>query len=298
MIRLLAGFSRLLARCSHRTLQRLGAGLGWTAAHLVPIRRRAVREALATAFPEKTPAERRAILNGMYRHLATTAVECLAYTAPGAPDFARHVDVRGLEHLERAFEQKRGVLVLMGHIGNWELMGRVCAAHGFPPVVVVRGFRNKAFEAYWRAGRRRMGTEPIDRENAFRPCVRYLRANRLVAMVLDQNARANRGVFVPFFGRLASTTPGLAQIAARTQAPIVTLHASRQPDGRHTLTFEPPLDPPPDHKPETVLAATAAYTRILEDIIRACPEQWTWGHRRWKTRPPDAVDDETPGAAS
>ncbi len=297
MIKLLAWISRLLARCSHRTLQRIGGGLGWAAAHLFPFRRRVAREALAAAFPEKTRAERRAILNGMYRHLATTAIECLAYTAPGAPDFAAHAEMRGHEHLKKALERNRGVLLLMGHIGNWECMGRMLSAHGFASSVIVRGFRNKAFEEYWRNARLRIGTEPLDRENVFRPCARRLRENRIVAMVLDQNARANRGVFVPFFGRPASTTPGLAQLSARTRAPVVPLYMIRQPDGRHLVTIMPPLEPPPDHEPETVRSATAAYTRILEDIIRAHPEQWTWGHHRWRTpAPPDAETAARPAA--
>jgi len=285
MTRLIQVLSRLLSRLSHSALQRVGASLGWLAAHLVPVRRREVRAALRRAFPEKTEAERRAIARGMYRHLAITAVECLAYTAPGARDFADVATSEGREHLESVLAQGRGALLLMGHIGNWECMGRTLSVMGYTPSVVVRGFRNKGFETYWREARLRLGVRAVNRENSYRPCVRMLRQNEIVAMVLDQNARAGRGVFVDFFGQPASTTPGLAQLAARTQTPVIPMSMHRGPDGRHHMRLGAPLPPLPDHGADAVRDATRQYTRVLEDLIRAHPEQWTWGHRRWRTRP-------------
>ena len=279
--------SRLLSRLPHAALLRLGAGLGWLTAHLIPARQREVRDALRQAFPEKTEAERGAIARGMYRHLAITAVECLAYTAPGARDFAAVTTAEGWETLEAVLAQGRGALLLMGHIGNWECMGRTLSAKGYEAHVVVRGFRDKAFETYWHEARLRLGVHAINREHSYRTCLRVLRGNGIVAMVLDQNARAGRGVFVDFFGRPASTTPGLAQLAARAQTPVIPMSMFRDPDGLHHMRLGTPLPPPPAHGPDSVLDATRQYTGILEDIIRAHPEQWTWGHRRWRTRPTD-----------
>jgi len=295
MTRLIQVLSRLLSRLSHPALQRVGAGLGWLAAHLVPVRRREVRAALRRAFPELTEAQRRAIARGMYRHLAITAVECLAYTAPGARDFDAVTTTEGWEHLEAVLAQGHGALLLMGHIGNWECMGRTLSAKGYAPRVVVRGFRDKAFEAYWHEARLRLGVHAINRENSYRTCLRVLRGNGIVAMVLDQNARAGRGVFVDFFGQPASTTPGLAQLAARAKTPVIPMSMFRGPDGRHHMRLDPPLAPPPDHGDDAVHAATRQYTKLLEDLIRNHPEQWTWGHRRWRTRPgnePAGGEDE------
>jgi KDO2-lipid IV(A) lauroyltransferase len=99
------------------------------------------------------------------------------------------------------------------------------------------------------------------------------------------------GIFVDFFGDAANTTPGLAIMSAQSGAPVVPIFARRLPGGRHRITAQAPIDPPPDRKPETVRDYTQRYSKITEDAIRECPEQWLWLHRRWKTRPREDTEE-------
>jgi KDO2-lipid IV(A) lauroyltransferase len=96
----------------------------------------------------------------------------------------------------------------------------------------------------------------------------------------------DEGVFVDFFGKAACTRSGLAFLSAHAQAPVVPAFIYRKLDGTHQLEIQPPLEPPADREPATLLAATQRYTRIIEDAIRRHPDQWIWMHRRWRTRAP------------
>jgi KDO2-lipid IV(A) lauroyltransferase len=130
------------------------------------------------------------------------------------------------------------------------------------------------------------GGEVIAKREAFRAVSDALRRGRVVAVLLDQNASRAEGVFVPFFGRAASTSRGLALLSLRTGTPIVPAFMYRQPDGRHRMVFESPIPAP---SVESLAAAveeiTAICTTRIENAVRERPEQWLWLHRRWRTRP-------------
>jgi KDO2-lipid IV(A) lauroyltransferase len=108
--------------------------------------------------------------------------------------------------------------------------------------------------------------------------------------MLDQNMTRTEGVFVDFFGRPACTTPGLAYLAAQSQAPVVPIFLLRNPDHRHTFRVLPVIDPPPDRQPDTMREYTQRYTAVLEGVIREHPDQWIWIHRRWRTQPASGSD--------
>ncbi len=110
-----------------------------------------------------------------------------------------------------------------------------------------------------------------------------------VGILLDQNVARKEGVFVDFFGRPACTNKGLALIAARTKAPVITAFIRRVDSGLHEIHIgdEIPLIETGD-KEADLTANTQAYTKAIEDFIRQYPDQWFWVHRRWKTRPLEA----------
>ena len=113
-----------------------------------------------------------------------------------------------------------------------------------------------------------------------------LRAGRVVAFVTDQDARGS-GVFVPFFGRLASTHRGPALMALRTGAPLFLGYGMRLPNGTYTGTIEEITVSRDGDMDDAVYRLTAAFTAKLEAVVRRAPEQYFWQHRRWKTRPPE-----------
>lgn len=280
-----------IARLPFFAAMSVGRGFGHFFGRVVRHRRRDALDAISRAFPQLSAAEVRRLANVMYAHLGTCGAEFLWLTPARMPEFMAHrLAWDGREHFDRVLGAGRGALVLTAHAGNWELFCRITAAAGYGVTVVVKPFRDAAVTDHVNAMRKAYGYEVLPRDGSSRGILRALKANRLVGFVLDQNMTRDEGVFVEFFGRPACTSAGLAHIAALTQVPVIPAFMERLPHGRHIVHVSPPLAPPPDREPETLRAATRNYTRIIETYIRAHPEQWTWIHRRWRTKPLPASD--------
>ena len=262
---------------------------GWLLARVVHLRRGYVLATLGRCFPEKTEAERRAIYVENCRQQAQNLMELMRFAGGREAELGALVDVRGEEHVRAALERGRGVLILIAHYGNYDLMGLYAAKRfGYPLTIITKTLRNAELNALWWELRRKAGVKEVPSHNSYRTCVKVLKKNELVGFMLDQNRPAEQGVFVEFFGRTASTTPGLAFMSAQTGAPVVPVFMHRTPEGRHQLEALPALEPPPDREEATIRAHTAVYTKIIEDEIRLHPEQWLWWHKRWKSRPAEA----------
>jgi KDO2-lipid IV(A) lauroyltransferase len=272
----------------------VGAALG-DALRQLGVRRRVALENLRFAFPEKSEAERAAILAEHYRELGRVTVEYARLAelvhAPGDQVVAH---VRGLEHLLALREQKRGAVLLTGHFGNFELLG-AWLGRLHPVDVVVQGLSNPGVERLLDEQRRAAGIGLIPLGAGIRRVHQALRAGRWVAVLGDQDARRH-GVFVPFLGRLASTPIGPARLALAARVPIVMGFPSRRPDGRHELDVDPPLELTDPEAPDAVERLTALHTARLEARIRQHPASWFWLHRRWKTAPPVASPAATGSA--
>jgi len=274
-----------------RWAQALGRGGGRVLAHGMRLRRTCVLEVLARSFPEKTPDEHRAIYAAMCRHQALNLVEILRFAGGREEEIRARIEVNGEEVVKQALERGKGVLVLIAHFGNYDLMGLFASRLlGYPVTIITKTLKNQRLNELWWELRQKAGLKTLPSHNAYRACVRALRRNELVGFMLDQNRPSGQGVFVDFFGKPASTTPGLAMMSAQTGAPVVPVFMRRRPDGRHVLEALPVIEPPPDRKEETLRACTAAYTKIIEDEIRRDPAQWMWLHKRWKSRPANEAE--------
>jgi len=269
--------------------RRVGAMAG-ALAHALGARRRVAEENLRLAFPELDARARGAILRAHYRELGTVVAEYarLADLAR-APLGEAIAAVRGLEHIEAARAAGRGGILLTGHFSNFELLG-AWLAQRHPVDAVVRALSNPRVEAWIARERRRAGFGLIDAGRGLRALYQALRANRLVAILADQDAR-RAGVFVPFLGRPASTPVGPARLALATGAPILMGFVTRAADGRLELEVEPPLAAGDRRAPQAAERLTALHTARLEAWVRRRPELWFWLHRRWKTRPAAAAGE-------
>ena len=286
---LLKGTAKTVALLPRRGALALARHWGRMLAQVLRVRRKHVLEALARSFPEKTESERRAIYAGVCRHQALNMMELMRYVGGREAELSANLEVGGEEIVRAALARGKGVLVLIAHFGNYALLAlEVPKLFGYPLSVIAKPLRNEALNGLWWEMQRKAGVNGIPARNAYRASVRALRNNELVGFMLDQNRPNPQGVYVDFFGRPASTTPGLAFMAAQTGAPVVPVFMRRLPDGRQRVEARPLLEPPPDRKEETILAHTAAYTKIIEAEIRLHPEQWLWFHKRWKSRPPEA----------
>jgi KDO2-lipid IV(A) lauroyltransferase len=189
--------------------------------------------------------------------------------------------------LQAALEMGRGVILVTGHYGNWEIAAAAVAARGVPIAAIVRRQGNRLVDARLDGLRRHLGVETIYQSDAPSRVPRVLRKGGVVGIVGDQDAR-RAGLFVPFFGRPASTHRGPALFALKLRAPVFACVARRLPGavGRYVVAGEQ-IDPPRTGELEAdVRALTAALAARLEAEIREAPEQYFWFHRRWKSKPP------------
>jgi KDO2-lipid IV(A) lauroyltransferase len=268
--------------------ERLGAAIGTLMRMLSPRHARIVITNLRLAFGgEKSEEELREIARACYRHLGRCMMEFIRLPAMTVEDIKELAELRGGEHLRAALEKGQGAILLTGHLGNWEIAGSRVAAEGYPLSVIARAQRDNEITEYVRRTRETMGMRVLHREVAVRSALRALRDNEVLGILLDQNA-GDEGIFVDFFGCLASTAPGAAAFTLRTGAVVLPTFGWRNPDGRHTVMISEPVPLiETGNRDNDLLENTARYTKIIEQQIRAHPEQWFWLHKRWKARPPE-----------
>lgn len=282
-----AAFSGMIGaagRLSRESAEALGERLGRFGYRRLKIRRPVVEEHLRLAFPEREPAWITTTAEAAYEHLGREMMMTLRLSHASRDDVVKSVRHEvGRERFFEAFREGKGIVLVGGHFGNWELGGASIAAQGYPVDGIYQPARNPLFDQSVVEARQRLGLELIPRAGASRRALERLRQGRIVGFVSDQNA-GRTGVFVPFFGRPASTHAGAALLALRSGAPIFFGTAIR--DGKDyygiseeiTASREGELD-------EVVQRLTAAYTACLEKLVRQWPEQYFWHHRRWKTQP-------------
>jgi KDO2-lipid IV(A) lauroyltransferase len=270
--------------------QFLGASLGQVAFSMVRIRRRVTLENLQQAFSgSREKKELRKIAARCYRNLGRGVVEFCRFPTLTADNLCQILEIEGLEHCQRAMASGRGVIILSGHFGAWELLGPAFALNGYPVDLLVRAQRNPLADELMSGHRSRVGAGIIRVSRTPRGVIRSLRQNHVLVMLADQDGGRD-GIFVPFLGRLASTPRGVARFAEETGAPILMSFVVRQGDRRHRLIIEPPMEIAHTGDRESYLfKILQAYTQRLESYVRTYPDQWFWPHRRWKTRPPSEV---------
>jgi KDO2-lipid IV(A) lauroyltransferase len=192
----------------------------------------------------------------------------------------------GWDSVERAMAARRGLIIVAGHLGNWELGAAYLAARGIPIDVIVRRMSNPRFDRYLTATRERIGMKVVYDQDAARRAPRSLREGRAVAFVADQGVIGLASTFVPFFGRPAKTPRGPAVFALRMEAPVVFAAPIRKPNGRYEFIFEAVEVARTGDRERDIDAIVAAYTAVLERWIRYAPGQYFWHHRRWRRQPP------------
>lgn len=261
--------------------------VGWLA-YSLGIRRRVALENLAHAFPEKSEAERRAIARGAYISMARAFVESLSRDDHLDPSWEEG-EPRGeaWEALKASVAKDQGALLVTGHFGNWERTGKMLIRWGIRLAVLVRPLKG-ALNARIVDNRLRAGGGLIYPRDAIAHVLEALRLGECVMMLLDQALPSPKALFVPFFGRPASTTPAMAVAARRSGAPVFVVMGVRDASGRRLrLEVEGPLPPPEGlDEDDALVAHTAQVTAVLERYIRRHPDQWLWLHRRWKVSPP------------
>ena len=265
---------------------RLGAGVGGVAGMVLGVRRRVVRAHLFQAFPDRSKAWRRRLAGASFRHLGRESLATFLLGRLSREEVLERTELVGFGPLQEAVERGEGAVLVTAHFGNWEIAGAALALRGIPMDVVAQRQRNPLFHAELTRSRTHLGMRVILRGDALREGLRSLRKGRALAILGDQNLRRG-GVFVDFLGKKASTAKGAAIFALRVGSPVFFGVNYRLPGypARYRMEIVPVEFTPTGDMEADVYRMTEIHTRLLEEQVRAAPEQYFWQHRRWKTRP-------------
>jgi Kdo2-lipid IVA lauroyltransferase/acyltransferase len=271
-----------------QALARLLAGILAIAVYLFlgRLRRVGVRN-LELALPGLSKSERARILRGVYRHLGWQLVEFCRMSRYTQANTRNWIRTEGIGHYLAAQARGKGVLIVTGHLGAWELSSFYHSLMGHPMGIVIRRLDNRRLDDYVNRIRCIHGNRILHKDDFARGLLTAMRAGETVGILMDTNMRPPQGVFVEFFGWQACTASGLARVALKTGAAVLpgfmVWEAAEQ---RYVLRFGPELvfersgDEEADAQAATQMCASAT-----EEWIRRYPDQWLWIHRRWKTRP-------------
>jgi KDO2-lipid IV(A) lauroyltransferase len=266
----------------------VGASCAAIAYYLRPPLRRAALFNLHLAFPNWTDAARHGAVRRMIQQIGWMAAEFSQFPKYTRANIERIVALDGYENFDAARRRGKGVLFLTGHMSAWELAPFAQALYGNPLHFLVRPIANARVDALINRYRCLSGNQPIEKNRSARTILRALNEGGTVGVLSDHNTSLEEGIFVDFFGIPASTTSGLARLALRTDAAVVPGFLSWDRERRkYRLRFEPAVELSRTSDEEAdVRENTQRFTRVIEDYVRAYPEQWLWVHKRWKTRPP------------
>lgn len=265
----------------------LGALVGLLAFHLLHRLRTTGLRNLRMAYPDWTEARRSAVLRTVYRNLGWQLAEFCQMSRYSPDSASRFIQYEGLEHYLAARDLGRGVLVLTGHLGAWELSSFYHSLVGHPMGLVIRRLDNPLVDRFVNRIRTLHGNRVIHKDDFARGIISAMRAGETVGILMDTNMTPPQGIFVPFFGIDACSAAGLAKVALKTGAAVVPgFLLWNEASSSYILRFGPrlPLQITGDTESD-VRANTAAFTLEIERAVRRNPEQWLWMHRRWKTRP-------------
>ena len=279
---------RGLGALPRRWARAAGACLGALAFVLTGRLRRTGERNLQLAYPAHDDAWRKRLLRQLYRNLGLQLAEfCVMsrYTAENSRSLVRYA---GLEHYLAARERGRGVLVITGHLGQWELSSFYHSLMGYPMSMVIRRLDNPLVDRLVNGIRCLHGNTVLHKDDFARGLLGAMRRGETVGILMDTNMTPPQGVFVDFFGVPACTASGLARVAMRTEAAMLPGFLTwREEEKKYVLEFGEPLKlVHTGNDEQDIVANTQICTTAIEAWVRRFPEQWLWVHRRWKTRPP------------
>ena len=247
-------------------------------------RRLAMRN-LDTAFAnEKSPSELRQLVRRHFRRLGANLLCSAKLTQMPPEKILEHVEVENIESMAREFRAGVPVVLILSHLGTWELFAQLMPKFvGFVRnASVYQGLGNRFINEHVRRTRSQTGLELFDRHDGFEPVIELLRSGGGVGVLSDQHA-GDHGVWTPFFGRLASTSPLPALLAKRTRAALIAAGVYTTGRARWRMVFTERFD----ETGVSVAVLTSKINQIIQQQIRRAPEDWFWVHNRWKTPEPN-----------
>lgn len=292
----------MLLHCSPVTVCLAGANVLGDLMYIVDKKHRdRALENLRFSFPEMTESQRKVIARRSMRQFFQLGVEVLFTTRLVRTD--NWTQVATLHNFDTTLrlllDRHRGLIMLTGHYGNWEVLGYLLATLGFNTTSVARPLDNPYVNDWLLGVREKRGQRILAKTGALNEIPDVLDQAGAVGFIADQNA-GSKGMFVDFFGRKASTYKSIGLLAMRYNVPIVIGYARRR-DGQFHFDVGTQDVILPEHwesQPDPLRYITQRYTKAVEDFVRVDPGQYLWVHRRWKTRPKEELAAAAAAAAT
>ncbi len=247
--------------------------------------RRLAQKNLRIAFgDEKSPSQLRRLARRHFQRLGANLLSSLKFGAMPIERIADCVTIENPELVHAELQAGRAIVFALSHLGSWELFAQVFPNHfGYVPnSTVYQKLGNRFIDDDVRAKRGRSGVVLFDRKDGFQKAIELLRRGGVIGILSDQHA-GDHGLWTPFFGRLASTSPLPGLLAKRTGASVMAAAIYTTGPARWRMVFSPRYDEPND----SVQTITAQTNSVIADQIQRAPEDWFWVHNRWKTPKPN-----------
>jgi len=285
MVTLVKFIAWMFSAVSARTAAWWGRGIGFLLHALLGKKRELARQALRESFPEWPEERVRATARAVFRTQGLFAAEVLRMFGQAKDHPLDHVfcSPENLAFFDGIIKSGQGVLVLTGHVNNYELL-MAWAGRKYGLTVVAKLVKPPKLGEYINQQRSSHGVTMLPNRGSYRDVLRAVKGGGTIGFIMDQNMKHHEGAFVTFFGKPACTTPGLAMLSAHAQAPVMPVFLIREGDGYRVRAF-PVIPPPPDRDPATLQQFTQRYSNVMEEVIREQPESWIWMHKRWNTKP-------------
>jgi KDO2-lipid IV(A) lauroyltransferase len=269
------GFAYLLARV-----------IGNFAYHVLQLRRQVVMDNLHTAFGrEMQKSQLEKIAAESYRQISMSFIELMI--GPKLTTHIQHMlEPEHIELIQELMKQGKGLIIVSGHLGCWELQGAAAATALAEPLTVAAAKQSNPYiDRFVTERRSGMGMQVAGTKEAMKLLLKALRKGQALGLAADQNA--GRGaVFVDFFGKATASQPGPAKLALKFNVPMLVGGVIRTGPAQ----FRVLLQQVEIKKDDTIATITQKHVKILEGFIRQYPEQYFWLHRRWKTRPKEETE--------
>jgi len=243
---------------------------------------------IARSFPEwdhrKVKQTAQASMQHMFQLFVAEAVKMPSLITPST--WQKYIHFSGLEKISERLVNNKPVIFITGHCGNWELLGYSLSVLGHSVAAVARPLDNPLVNDWVLGIREKYGLQIITKWGSVPILQDIISGGGNIGFIADQNA-GGRGMFVPFFGRLASTYKSIGLLAMRYNVPVACVHAKRlHGQFKYEISMTDYIEPHDwSEQPDPLYYITARYNRAIETMVRNAPEQYLWLHRRWKSRP-------------
>jgi Kdo2-lipid IVA lauroyltransferase/acyltransferase len=218
-----------------------------------------------------------------WEHLGLVGSEFLYYYTRTPAQLKKLVKIEGEENLKKVLAKKKGIVMVMGHIGNWELLGMILSVAGYHLSPIVKPQANSFFDRVIQEKRQSIGMKTISSQGFLRPIIEAFKRNEIVPFLIDQDAHGD-GIKVNYFGRAASIPAGAAEFSLRTGTPVIFAYLVREAANQHVLVIseEIQLQKSGDYQKD-LYDNTALFMSLIQEVVKKYPVQWLWMHSLWPT---------------